>query len=224
MSYYIDLEKITINDYKEILRTADFIPSWRILQENIEHNLKIIKKQNIKNLAELQKALATKSKVQKFAHQSRLPEDYLNVLRRAINGYQPKPNKIKDFPSINKETVQKLEDLGFKNSLQLYEQILTPEKRAELAGKSGIPGDEIEKLAKLSDLSRIRWVNHTFAYVLLEAGYDSAQKVAAADYNTMYETIKKLNTERQLYKGNIGAHDMKLCVEIAGGLDFDIVL
>ena len=29
---------------------------------------------------------------------------------------------------------------------------------------------------------RTRWANHTFAYVLLEAGYDSARNVANADY------------------------------------------
>jgi hypothetical protein len=56
----------------------------------------------------------------------------------------------------------------------------------------------------------------------LEVGYDTAKKVAYADYNQMYEKIKQLNEEREIYKGNIGAHDMKLCVEAAQGLDFDI--
>jgi hypothetical protein len=48
------------------------------------------------------------------------------------------------------------------------------------------------------------------------------KKVANADYNKMYEKIKQLNKERKIYNGNIGAHDMKLCVEAAQGLDFDI--
>ena len=222
MGYYIDLKRISIDQYKEILESADLIPSWMILKENIDKNLDIIKTHNIQNLDELHKKIKNKSKVQEFALQSGLPENYLSVLRRVINGYQPKPNKIKDFPCIAEDIVKKLEVLGFKKTIQLYEEILTTEKRNELSRKTGIGEDEIMKLAKLTDLSRIRWVNHTFAYVLLEAGYDTAKKVANADYNKMYEKIKQLNKEREIYNGNIGAHDMKLCVEAAQGLDFDI--
>ena len=222
MGYYIDLKRISIDQFKEILESADLIPSWMILKENIDKNLDIIKTHNIQNLDELHKKIKNKSKVQEFALQSGLPENYLSVLRRVINGYQPKPNKIKDFPCIAEDIAKKLEVLGFKKTIQLYEEILTTEKRNELSRKTGICEDEIIKLAKLTDLSRIRWVNHTFAYVLLEAGYDTAKKVANADYNKMYEKIKQLNKEREIYNGNIGAHDMKLCVEAAQGLDFDI--
>ena len=222
MGYYIDLENMSIDEYKKILKDADLIPSWMILKENIVKNLDIIKKQNIRNLDELKKVLKTKDKVQEFSKQSSLPEKYLTVLRRVINGYHPKPNRFKDFTCISEDIVVKLEASGFKNTLQLYEEILTNKKRNELAGKTGINKNEIIKLSKLTDLSRIRWVNHTFAYVLLEAGYNTAENVANTDYNKMYETIKQLNKKREIYKGNIGAHDMKLCVEAAKGLDFEI--
>lgn len=43
MRYYIDLERISIDQYKEILKSADLIPSWMILKENIDKNLDIIK-------------------------------------------------------------------------------------------------------------------------------------------------------------------------------------
>ncbi len=222
MGYYIDLQKISIDQYKKILESADLIPSWMILKENIRKNLDIIKKHGIKNLDELKKTLKDKSKVQEFSKQSGLPENYLSVLRRVVNGYHPKPNRIKDFPNITKEVAAKLEAVSIKNTLHLYDEILTAEKRKKLSSKTGIDKNEVMKLAKLTDLSRIRWVNHTFAYVLLEAGYETAEQVANADYNKMYDTIKQLNKERELYKGNIGAHDMKLCVEAAQTLDFDI--
>ena len=78
------------------------------------------------------------------------------------------------------------------------------------------------KLAKLTDLSRIRWVNHTFAYVLLESGYDTVEKVANADYKELYTTIKQLNEERKIYNAHIGERDMKMVIESAQGLDFEI--
>ena len=222
MGYYIDLESISIDQYKTILRAADLIPSWMVLKKNIDENFDTIKNQGISNLDELQKALKNKNKVQEFSGQSGLPEDYLNVLRRVINGYHPKPNRFRDFPNLTKEVVEKLEALGFKNTLHLYDEILTPEKRNDLSQKIGIDRNDVLKLAKLTDLSRVRWVNHTFAYVLLEAGYPTAESVARADYREMYETIRELNREREIYKGHIGAHDMKMCVEAARGLDFEI--
>lgn len=72
------------------------------------------------------------------------------------------------------------------------------------------------------DLSRIRWVNHTFAYVLYEAGYDTTEKVANANYKELYEVIKQLNKERKFHPAHIGLRDMKRCVEAAKGLSLDI--
>ncbi len=224
MGYYIDLKKISIDQYKKKLRSADLIPSWRMLKENIDKNFDIIKSCRIRNLYELLEKVKNKDRIQEFEKKTSLSENYLSLLRRVLYGYQPKPNKIRDFCCISRDTVKKLEVLGFKNTLHLYAEILTPQKRNAFSNKNRIAKDEVTKLAKLADLSRIRWVNHTFANVLLEAGYDTAKKVADADYKKMYEKIIKLNKGRKLYKGNIGEHDMKLCVEASHGLDFEVVL
>ena len=58
-------------------------------------------------------------------------------------------------------------------------------------------------------------MNHTFAYVLLEAGYDTSAKVAQADPAQLYKDVKALNEAREIYKGQIGLHDMVLCVNAA---------
>jgi hypothetical protein len=222
MGYYIDLERISIDDYKTMLKTADLIPSWRVVQENIDEHLDIVKQHNIQNVAELKKTLKTTGHVRKFSQQSGLPEQYVAVLRRVTNGYHPKPNRIQDFSCLAEDIVVRLTTVGIKNTRQLYPEIVTAKKRSGLAERTEVDTQDIMTLTKLTDLSRIRWVNHTFAYVLLEAGYDTAKKVAQADYHDLYDTIRQLNKERALYKGNIGAHDMKLCVEAAQCLDFDI--
>ena len=222
MGYYIDLKKISIDEYKDILKTTELIPSWKIAGDDIDKNLDIIKQHNIENLDELLAILKAKAKIQTFAEQSGLPLNYLEVLKRIISGYRQKPNRFKDFTCIPAEVVGKLEELGIKNTLKMYDKILTPQKRMEFAQNSGIGETETTKLTKLTDLSRIRWVNHTFAYVLLESGYDTAEKVADADYCELYETIKQLNEERKIYNANIGQRDMKMVTEFARGLDFEI--
>ncbi len=222
MGYYIDLKSISIDKYKEILKTTELIPSWKVIGENIDKNLNIVKNQYIENLDELLAALKDKDKIQEFSKQSGLPANYLEVLKRVVNGYRQKPNKIKDFTCIPEVVSNELDKLGIRNTLKLYDEILTRQKRAEFSQKTGISKDEMIRLTKLTDLSRIRWVNHTFAYVLLESGYDTAEKVANADYKKMYETVKKLNEERKIYNAHIGERDMKMVIESAQSLDFEI--
>ena len=123
MGYYIDLQEISIDRYKSILKTANMIPSWRSLKVNVDQNLDLIKEQHVHNLEELQKALKTKSMLQEFSKKSGLREDYLAVLRRVVNGYHPKPNRIKDFPNVDEAVAKKLEDIGIRNTLTLYEAI-----------------------------------------------------------------------------------------------------
>ena len=222
MGYYIDLKNISLDDYKEILKSADLLPRRMVLKENIDEIFDLIKKQKIETVDELQKALKNKNKLQDFSKRSGIQEDYLRILIREVNGYRQKPNKIRDFPGVSENVILQLENLGLRNTLQLFDKILTPQNRNEISSQTGISEPEMLRLAKLTDLSRIRWVNHTFAYVLLEAGYDTAEKVANADYHELFQKVKKLNEEREIYKGHIGLHDMKLCVEAARDVSFEI--
>lgn len=222
MGYYIDLEKISIDKYKGILKSADLLPSRMILKENIDKNFDILKNQTVKNLDELLKTLKNKEKLQDFSKKSGLNENYLTILIREIKSYRQKPNSIKDFPSISDNVILKFENIGIKNTFQLFDKVLTSKSRLEISEQIGINENEVLKITKLTDLSRIRWVNHTFAYVLFEAKYDTVEKVANADYTELYETIKQLNNEREIYKAHIGLHDMKLCVEAAKDVSLEI--
>lgn len=223
MAYSINLHNITLDDYQTVLQTADLLPSRRVLQEKTEEIFSILKAQGLATLADLQAALRTKPRVQQFAQESGLDEEYLTILIREINSIQPSPNKLADFPDTPAGVVEKLAALGMKNTLQLYDRVLTPADRAALAGEAGVDEDAILRLAKLTDLSRIRWVNHTFAYVLFEAGYDTSAKVALADPEQLYADVKTLNEAREIYKGQIGLHDMVLCVNAAKDVPQEMV-
>ncbi len=222
MAYYIDLKEISIEQYKKKLKSTNFLPSWKILAENIDENMDTIKKLKIKNVEELKHALKTKINVSEFSKLSGLSEEYLTVLRRVINGYHPKPNKIKDFPSISKKTILALENVGIKNTFHLFDKIKNPQSRKTLAKKTKISENIILHLAKLTDLSRVKWVNHTFANVLLLAGFESAKKVAEADPLDLYERVKKLNEEKKLFPAHIGMNDMKRCIDAANDLTFEV--
>ena len=166
--------------------------------------------------------MKTKKKVNAFSDQTGVPIDFLTILGREIRSYRQKPNNLRDFPSIDEDTIKKLGNIGLKNAFQFFSKVLTTADRVALSKHTEIDEHVILKLTKLTDLSRIRWVNHTFAYVLYEAQYDTVEKVAKADYIEFYETVKQLNEKQELYRGHIGVHDMKLCVEAAKDVSLDI--
>jgi len=63
MGYYIDLSKMSLNEFKENLKSRNLLPSQQILKKDIDKNFNVIKKQNIENLHQLQQALKTKKKL-----------------------------------------------------------------------------------------------------------------------------------------------------------------
>ncbi|WP_163323721.1 DUF4332 domain-containing protein [Draconibacterium mangrovi] len=222
MGYYIDLEKICLNKYKEMLRSVDLLPGRMIIKENLDLNFEVLKREGIKNVDEILKALKNKKSINDFALNSGLEEGYLTVLVREIKSYQPKPNKLKDFPGISENDLMKLEEIQIKNTVQLFDRATTKHKRNDLCQQTGIDKNDLLKITKLTDLARIRWVNHTFAFVLFEAGYDTVEKVANGDSEKLYQDIKQLNEERNLYNAHIGLHDIKLCVEAANDVSLEI--
>ena len=222
MGYYIDLEKISLSKYKEILKSADLLPGRMILKNNLDSNFEVLKNKGIKNVDEILKALKNKKSINNFALKSGLEEGYLTVLVREIRSYQPKPNKISDFPGVSENDVMKLKGIQIKNTVQLFEKVTTKQKKDEISKQTGINEVELLRITKLTDLSRIRWVNHTFAFVLYEAGYDTVEKVANVDFEKLYHDVKLLNEERKLYNAHIGLHDMKLCVEAAKDVSLEI--
>lgn len=222
MSYYIDLSKISIEEYKTVLRDSYLLPSWKILENNIEENMDIISSNGIENLEQLKTCLKNKKKTVEFSEKSGLDIEYLTVLRRVVIGYHPKVNKIKDFPNTKPEVITLLAEAGIVDSYNFYNRSITSKDRKILADQVNITLSEIERIAHLSDLSRIKWVNHTFAYLLYETGYSSVDKVAKSDFKDIYAHVKEFNQKNQVFKGNISLHDMELLVELANKLDIDM--
>ncbi|MEM9329456.1 MAG: DUF4332 domain-containing protein, partial [Bacteroidota bacterium] len=198
------------------------IPSRRLLLEDVVENFDRIRRAGIANVGELLHLTKTKPMLQSLADELGLDEHYLTLLVREIRSLRPLPIKLKDFPQTAGLLVQRLASLGIRNTTQLFDRIVSPESRLELALRTRATIEEIDRLARLTDLSRIRWVNHIFAFVLLEAGYRSAMKVAEADYHALYRHIKALNDEREIYKGQIGENDMKRIVDAAQLLTHEV--
>lgn len=223
MTYYRDFDALSLEAYQAILESADLLPSRRVLQEETAARFAKLKAQGLESVADLQRALKTTAKLQAFALECGLDEDYLKTLVREVNSLQPKANKLADIPDVPEAVVSALARLGIKNTVQLFDRVRTPADRAALAAEAGVEEAAILHLTKLTDLSRIRWVNHTFAAILLAAGYESAVDVAQADPVQLHGDVKRVNEARGYFKGQIGLHDMALTVNAAKDVGGDMV-
>lgn len=213
--YYIDLNKFSLEKLQHLFETTRLLPSQQMLQENIDARFGCLSQNGVENLAQLQKVLKTKKDVQTFAETTGLPVQYMTLLRREVNSYQPKPINLKDFPGVDQETVQKLEQIGIKNTKQLFARVLTTETRTELAKQTRIADADILELTKLTDVARMKWVGPKFARLLVESEYDTAEKVVNSNYAELHQALMHTNEEKGTYKGKFGIDDMKSWVTVA---------
>ncbi len=222
MAYYIDLEKITIADYRIKLETAYLPPSRMMLKDRLDERFGYFKSIGIENVYELIRILKKKDKFVSLSKVECLAGDYLTILLRELNSMLPKPNKISEFQGISIETVMRLERIGIKNTDKFYEKVISKTDRQHLAEATGINQNEILELTKLADLSRIKWVGVTFARILYEIGIDTVEKASKADPEKLHASINQYNKEKSIYKGQIGLNDIKIFVNAAKDLDLDI--
>lgn len=213
--YYIDFKTFSLTQLKKQLKTIIMIPSHQILKEKIDERFVCLEHLGIDNLEQLQQLLKSKSHVQSFAKKSGIPVDYLTILRREVNSYQPKPINFKDFPGINPDTIQKLKTMGIKNTQQLFPYVITRDNRIKMADQLDMTYDEILELTKLTDMARLKWVGPKFARLLVESKYDTVTKIANSNLQEFIQVLNDTNEKTKIYKGNVGNEDLKLWVKYA---------
>ena len=222
MGYYIDLEKITIKDYKKRLESAYLPPSRMILKERLDERFGYFENIGIKTVKELMLILKKKDKFAELSKVGCFSGDYLTILLRELNSILPKPNKISDFIGISKVTIGSLEKIGITNTEKFYNKAIKKSDRQKLAASIGIKYQDILELAKLADLSRIKWVGATYARMLYDLGVDTVEKVSESDPIDLHAKINQMIKEKNIFKGAIGLNDVKILIESAGELPFEI--
>jgi len=222
MGYYIDLEKITIDDYRGKLKSGYLPPSRIILKDKLDERFEYFKSIGIKNVKGLIQLLKKKDSFTELLLIDCLSEEYLTILLRELKSTLPKPNKIDDFNIISKSTVEKLEQIGIKNTEKLFDKVIIKSDRQKIANSIGLDYTEILELTKLSDLSRIKWVGVTYAQLLYNLGVDTVERVSKSDPIDLHARINQMIKEHNIFKGTIGLNDVKILVETANELPLDI--
>jgi hypothetical protein len=219
MAYHINFSALGLSYLKKRLKGVEPIPSHLPLLDGLDAKIAALKKTGISTLEDLSSALRGAKGPATLSGTSGIEADWLVLLRRAIEGFRPKPQPLADFPGIDSNTLHALAALGIKDSAALYEATITVKDRSTLAKKTGIAPAAIAELARLCDLCRIQWVNSTYSRLILEAGYESPAKVAGAEPDRLRDEVAAANAKLSLSKTDIGLKDSARLVALAGFLE-----
>lgn len=215
MAYHIDAENVSLDDLRKRIEATDLVPSRASLLNNMGMKMRALERHGITTLADLRNELKNSGRLEAVAKAMGIETQYLTLLRREIESYFPKPFALKSFDWLPRSEIAKLEKSGIRDTVVLYEATNSSQKRTALAKSTGAAIIIIETLAQLADLTRVQWVSPMAARMLLEAGYDSAAKVAEADADELYEALVRVNAGNRFFKGKIGLRDIKRLIHAA---------
>ncbi len=199
MEYNLDLDGLSVQEYKDLLKQQNLLPGRRILWQDIDRNFALFESKGIKSVADLKKSLSTPKRIAAFATESGISEEYLVILKREIGSLEQKAVPLSEFPGINSLLLEKLGESGLRTSKEYWDQ------------KPDVPGE----LFCLCDLVRINGVGPVAARAFYEAGYHSASEVATADAEDMLEKVSAVNEVHHYYKAKLGIKDMQFCIDFA---------
>jgi hypothetical protein len=222
MPYHIDYSLVPIAKYREKILSTDLVPSRKLLKRNIKEVFNCFMDLGIINTAQLLHHLKHKDRLAELALESGIDENYLTILGRELRSSLPRPERWLDFKDINYKIKETLLESGIKNTKHFWEKSLTPKMRIKLSEKTGLDMIIIEKLARLSDLCRVRWVNHTFAEILWKAGVRSVAELCNQDFEQLHTTVVELNSIYKWYNAHIGKNDFKLIISAARDLSIEM--
>lgn len=216
MGYHLDDAAMALNEIADRLEGADLIPSQVPLLEGLRDKLRALETCGVSTIAALRAKLKKPATSAALAAASGISPEYLNLLRRAIEGWFGKPPRLEDFVGLDKSMVDALRAVGILDARDLYEAVNEPGAEAALSEKTGLPVAAVEVAVRLADLTRIQWVSPAFARVLYEAGYRSPQAVAAAaSSDDLYAAVSRANEGDRFYRGVVGKRDMGRLIRLA---------
>lgn len=215
MSYYIDANRVSLDDLQKRIKETDLIPSRCSLLEDIDEKFLIFKAHGFSTLEDVRHQVKNQKNIPALSQRIGIDQAYLTMLRREIEGYFPKTRPLSSFDWFQKKDLDKLECKGLHNTLLLYEALNTPQKREQIVIELGLDTVFVDSLFSLVDLTRIQWVSPIFARMLVSAGYTTVKSVSSANSDELCSELDRVNKENSYFKEKIGFKDVKRLVQAA---------
>ncbi|MFZ4725136.1 MAG: DUF4332 domain-containing protein [Paludibacter sp.] len=221
-NYFINVEKFSIEKFKNILTTKDILPGRVVLKEALEERFELLKSRKIDTLSDLLDTLKTKSKIEKFSNDTGLSVEYLTILRREANSYISVPIRLIELLFVETDIINILEANGIRDSKQLFDMAAKRSDRRKIAEKFELPMDKLLELVRLCDLVRITGVGPVFARIIYDAGIYTVNDFMSYDSIDLFERLKTTNDIHGWTKTKFTLKDIEYCINL--GRDLPIVI
>ncbi|MDW7733193.1 MAG: DUF4332 domain-containing protein [Methanolobus sp.] len=220
--YSADLSKITLEDFENMMLSAQLLPSQRIILDDLSLNMQKLRNHGLKNLLEVQKLLKKKDRYPAISAEIGIDEDYLVILNRMVNSYVVKPLPLDKLGIFSKNELDRLAGESIKNTKQYYEALMTSGQREKLSDEIGIVLDRIEYALHIADLLRINGVGVEYAKILYKMGITCIDDYNSTPSKVILASFRELNREKAYSRSNIGISDIDYCRRFCQKLDNDI--
>lgn len=137
------------------------------------------------------------------------------MLNREAKSYLSKPIRLDKFSGIQKKYLDGLDDVGIRNTRQLFIEAQDRTKRENLSKEAKIHLEVLNELVGLSDLTRAYGVGPVFARMIYDIGIRSIKEFVectAEDFIRIYE-------EQTQKKADFGVGEIQFSLELAKELD-----
>lgn len=206
MDYSVKLNRLSVNAYKDHLKSIDLLPSRRVLLESIDRHFASIIQNGIEDIGTLMLTVSTSKKLSALSKKTSISEDYLKILKREIGGLIPKSVSLTEFDMLTPVTIENLKNMGIRSSKDYFE--VYPN-----ISEATLNHEECNRLFALCGLVRINGIGALAAKLFVEAGYVSAADIASADPLDMADKVNAINKRKQYYDGQrLGVKDMTFCI------------
>ena len=221
--YGTDLSRITLDEYAVILRHQDLLPSRRILLEGLDGVLEGLAGRGVSDLAGLSSFLKDKKAYAGLADHLGTTAEYLNVLRRDIAGYVPKPMPLVRTGLLAAEERDALAAAGVRTTADVYDRARRPAGRDRLSEETGLPRSRIDAIAGYADLLRVNGIGSAFVLFLSGIGIRNVSDLLTTP---VAEIMKRYRSALADGEGPGGPElrdaDVEYCLRFARLLDNDI--
>ena len=105
---------------------------------------------------------------------------------------------IAKLRGMTKELEAKLKALGLRSADDLFNALVTPKARQELAAALGVPEQIVLELANRADLARIKGIAGVYSDLLEEAGVDTVKELRRRVPENLHAKLLEINAAKNL--------------------------
>ena len=218
MGYSINLKKIPLPDYRDMLKGKALLPGRKLLHYDIDKAFELLESSGFCDAEALLKGIGSPKKLEAVSQGTGLSAEYLTLLKRELGGLQSKSLRLSEFPHLPSNIVSLLSETGMRDSEDVYTMtkgFAEPDRLCTLAGISVLQAEEV---CALCDFIRINGVGKVFAHILYDAGYRCLRDIAGADAAHLRESANRISAGPKYAIEPLGMKDAQYCIDYAVAL------